>query len=575
MDIAITFNSSHNTPIQFYDVILKKVPGNRNKVLTIQPTDGEIAEYGRPTYPTRVYGKFSVSYDGEITQFGTYTVLNDVFDVDVKYTNSNRVGVYTIQVETIEEKKVTLKWANAGSSSVLDVTKKTTLIDRLSVSGGVDVECSTNSETVVLSRVSSNEYNLILLNYSSVLPTISVNVSCVVVEDTDCSRMLHPRQKIYTITVQIMPKDYNPTPQLLKIYENMPIHTDVYIGITEDWRITDNPNFSDQSFNKSFISSKRLFDQEIEKVVDAELRLPNNTYINKTIEIMDVNDNSPVFTNKTCSVITLRNTSPGQYLTNVFAEDADLGMNGKINYKVISVTNMNEDIGSCDSKTNFANKFKIDPNSGQLYVNQIIENAGYLLLNIQATDSGSQKLFANIRCLVHAVDLTSIFDYSFNGGSAVQHQNIKLSQIQLGQTFLKNTATLWSYFFDDFIFTIPDDSLRYFNVDPYSGNVSYVGEIQPSLTNNYTLTITAFSRKHVYLKYNFSVNLLSQSSSTVHQSVDKKYIAIIVLLVVLLTGLGIFVGFRYRKNILSFMKKNEEYATNNEIYECQDVYNNL
>ncbi|XP_029655460.1 fat-like cadherin-related tumor suppressor homolog [Octopus sinensis] len=414
MDIAITFNSSHNTPIQFYDVILKKVPGNRNKVLTIQPTDGEIAEYGRPTYPTRVYGKFSVSYDGEITPVGTYTVLNDVFDVDVSYTNSNRVGVYTIQVETIEEKKVTLKWANAVIFPVLDVRKETTLIDRLSVSGGVDVECSTNSETIVLSRVSSNEYNLILLNYSSVLSTISVNVSFVVVEDTDCTRMWHPHQKIYTITVQIMPKDYN-SPQLLKIYENMPIQTDVYIGISVDWRLTDTSNFGYRSFNTSLITSKRLFNQEIEKSIDVKFFLLNNTYINQTIEIMDVNDNSPVFTNKTCSIIILRNTSPGQYLTNVFAEDADIGMNGKINYKVISVTNMNKDIGNCDSKTNYENKFKIDPNSGQLYVNQIIENAGYLLLNIQATDSGSQRLFANIRCLVHSVDLTSIFDYSFNG----------------------------------------------------------------------------------------------------------------------------------------------------------------
>ncbi|XP_029655459.1 protocadherin gamma-A4-like [Octopus sinensis] len=132
MDIAITFNSSHNTPIQFYDVILKKVPVSGKHLITIQPTDEEIAKYGMPTYShTTINGIYSLTDSGEITPVGTYKVLNDVFDVDVNYTN-NRVGVYTIQVDTIKEKNVTLKWANAVIFPVLDVRKETTVIDRLS-----------------------------------------------------------------------------------------------------------------------------------------------------------------------------------------------------------------------------------------------------------------------------------------------------------------------------------------------------------------------------------------------------------------------------------------------------------
>ena len=102
-----------------------------------------------------------------------------------------------------------------------------------------------------------------------------------------------------------------------------------------------------------------------------------SSFVNVTLNVFDVNDNRPVFTNSTI-LFTIKENSPGRRLFYVSATDNDLGNNARLTYNLSSVTSLfsvNNTTGEFSSLTTF-NREEVDSYS----------------LHVNAVDSGDPQL---------------------------------------------------------------------------------------------------------------------------------------------------------------------------------------
>lgn len=108
------------------------------------------------------------------------------------------------------------------------------------------------------------------------------------------------------------------------------------------------------------------------------LSLSTNTTI--AIEIIDENDNTPVFVNMESRVVIPENTTLNSKLYQFYAVDADAGVNGEISFSI--------------SSGNRRESFQIDSVSGILYLRKKLdyEEITTYILNITASDGGNPRL---------------------------------------------------------------------------------------------------------------------------------------------------------------------------------------
>ncbi|CAL8364079.1 unnamed protein product [Lota lota] len=99
-----------------------------------------------------------------------------------------------------------------------------------------------------------------------------------------------------------------------------------------------------------------------------------------TIELMDVNDNAPTFSEEIYNVLVSEDASIGQTITRLLAEDLDSQVNGHITYSIL--------------KGDRSNQFWIDPVTGLLKVNKRLDRelVSRYSLSVQAFDSGSPAM---------------------------------------------------------------------------------------------------------------------------------------------------------------------------------------
>uniref|UniRef100_A0AAQ5YXC9 FAT atypical cadherin 3b n=1 Tax=Amphiprion ocellaris TaxID=80972 RepID=A0AAQ5YXC9_AMPOC len=120
---------------------------------------------------------------------------------------------------------------------------------------------------------------------------------------------------------------------------------------------------------------------------------PLSTATMVTIELMDVNDNAPAFTQDIYSVLVSEDASVGQTITRVLAEDLDSQVNGRITYSIL--------------KGDRSNQFWIDPVAGLLKVNKRLDRelvSRYALL-VQAFDSGSPAMSSTVTINIDISDV--------------------------------------------------------------------------------------------------------------------------------------------------------------------------
>ncbi|XP_067104242.1 protocadherin alpha-8-like [Osmerus mordax] len=122
---------------------------------------------------------------------------------------------------------------------------------------------------------------------------------------------------------------------------------------------------------------------------------PKSGTVEIVVEVLDVNDNMPVFTKESYSVTLNENSPIGTAVIQVNATDLDEGSNGQVIY---SFGNVNSQIHTL---------FHIENNTGQITVIGLIdfEVKDFYEIDIQASDKGSAPLTADKSITVNIVDL--------------------------------------------------------------------------------------------------------------------------------------------------------------------------
>uniref|UniRef100_A0A8C1GP78 FAT atypical cadherin 3b n=1 Tax=Cyprinus carpio TaxID=7962 RepID=A0A8C1GP78_CYPCA len=112
-----------------------------------------------------------------------------------------------------------------------------------------------------------------------------------------------------------------------------------------------------------------------------------------TIELLDVNDNSPSFSEDIYNVLISEDVAIGATVTRLFAEDLDSQINGRITYSIL--------------KGDRENQFWIDPVTGLLQVNKALdrETVSSYSLSVQAFDSGSPAKSTTVNVNIEIADV--------------------------------------------------------------------------------------------------------------------------------------------------------------------------
>ncbi|XP_070694492.1 protocadherin-8 [Pempheris klunzingeri] len=112
---------------------------------------------------------------------------------------------------------------------------------------------------------------------------------------------------------------------------------------------------------------------------------PLRKIIHYTIRLSDENDNAPHFTKAVYEVLVVENNAPGAYITTVESSDADLGINGKITYRLVDSVIMGSPVNTFVS---------LNSVSGSVYALRSFnyEVMKQLDIHIQASDGGSPQL---------------------------------------------------------------------------------------------------------------------------------------------------------------------------------------
>ncbi|KAF7646788.1 hypothetical protein LDENG_00182330, partial [Lucifuga dentata] len=112
-----------------------------------------------------------------------------------------------------------------------------------------------------------------------------------------------------------------------------------------------------------------------------------------TIELMDVNDNAPTFSEDIYNVLVSEEASVGQTVTKLLAEDLDSQVNGRITYSIL--------------KGDRSNHFWIDPVTGLLKVNKRLDRelVSRYSLSVQAFDSGSPAMSSTVTVNIDISDV--------------------------------------------------------------------------------------------------------------------------------------------------------------------------
>ncbi|XP_056411457.1 protocadherin-8-like isoform X2 [Hyla sarda] len=116
-----------------------------------------------------------------------------------------------------------------------------------------------------------------------------------------------------------------------------------------------------------------------------------------TIRVSDENDNVPQFTKPIYEVYILENNSAGAFITTLTAKDSDLGLNGKISYRLVDAKIMGQSLSTFVA---------IDAESGVLRAVRSLdyEKVKQLDFEVEASDNCEQQLSARTQVKIKIMD---------------------------------------------------------------------------------------------------------------------------------------------------------------------------
>ncbi|XP_075902928.1 protocadherin alpha-2-like isoform X8 [Nelusetta ayraudi] len=190
----------------------------------------------------------------------------------------------------------------------------------------------------------------------------------------------------------------------------LPIAHDADVGVNSiktyklkpnDYFSLDVQHASDHSVSAELVLQKAL-DREKESVVELILTAVDGGKPSKTgtlqihVNVLDVNDNSPVFSQSLYKVQVVENSSIGTALLTLSATDLDDGVNGQLVYSFTEKGRLNPD-----------DKFALNDITGEITVKGIVdfeENRAYEI-RVQARDRGTPPRTAHSKVLIEVIDI--------------------------------------------------------------------------------------------------------------------------------------------------------------------------
>ncbi|XP_039531875.1 protocadherin alpha-3-like [Pimephales promelas] len=188
----------------------------------------------------------------------------------------------------------------------------------------------------------------------------------------------------------------------------LPIAKDSDVGSNslKDYKLSSNEYFSldvhsgQQSISAELVLQKAL-DRENQAVNHLILtavdggKPPKSGTLSIVVDVMDINDNKPIFSKPLYKVKVKENTPIGTKIMSVSATDLDEGINSEIQFAFIGHGNTDE-----------LKLFSINPNSGEIVVQGQIDYEEHpaIELRVQARDKGSPPKSAHCKVLIEVVD---------------------------------------------------------------------------------------------------------------------------------------------------------------------------
>ncbi|XP_044218764.1 protocadherin alpha-2-like isoform X8 [Thunnus albacares] len=168
-----------------------------------------------------------------------------------------------------------------------------------------------------------------------------------------------------------------------------------------DYFVLDIQSIGDQSFSAELVLQKAL-DREKQAVIDLTLtaidggKPPKTGTLQIQVNILDVNDNPPLFSKSLYKVQVVENANIGTALLTITATDLDDGVNSQLVYSFTERGRINPD-----------DKFALNDNTGEITVKGNIdyEETRAYEFRVQARDRGNPPRSAHSKVIVEVIDV--------------------------------------------------------------------------------------------------------------------------------------------------------------------------
>lgn len=195
------------------------------------------------------------------------------------------------------------------------------------------------------------------------------------------------------------------------------------------------------------------------------------------IEVEDVNDNAPVFSQQTYSQAVTEGLPVGTAVVRVSAADRDSGRNKEVSFQIVNADG---------NETDF---FEIDRRSGLIVTKQVLdhERTKQFTLKVRATDNGTVPLSSDAYVWINVTDVNdNPPDFGSSQYEAALDEMAKCGHIVIRvQASDPDTGDLSNLKYK----ILSGNEGRYFNIDDSSGIISFSNVCRRNLDPYYNLTV--------------------------------------------------------------------------------------
>ncbi|XP_029369051.1 protocadherin alpha-2-like [Echeneis naucrates] len=190
----------------------------------------------------------------------------------------------------------------------------------------------------------------------------------------------------------------------------LPIAEDADMGsnTVKTYKLSQNEHFSldVQSGGEHGVSAELVLQKALDRETQPVIKLlltavdggkpPRSGSLQLTVNVIDVNDNTPTFNKSLYKLRVKENATPGKLVIKLNATDLDEGMNSKIMYSFIKRGNIDP-----------SNNFDLNSETGEITVKGTLdyEETPAYEVRIQAMDQGTVRRSAHAKLLIEIIDV--------------------------------------------------------------------------------------------------------------------------------------------------------------------------